>query len=181
VDVNLVRRAQSGDREAFEMLAESVLDRSYAIATLILHDASLAEDATQEMLIRAWRSITRLRDSERFDGWLRQILVHACIDVARTQRHARSELALPDQLTDPDDLAAVAAERDALSRAYCTLTPVHRAAFVLRHFDGCSVAEVANALNIPVGTAKSRIHYAEQTVAHAMESDTDWVPQGGVA
>ena len=91
MSADLVRLARDGDRMAFEALAESNLDRLYATAALILHDRTLAEDAVQETLIRAWRSLPRLRDPERYEPWLQRVLVHACIDVARGERHRRTE------------------------------------------------------------------------------------------
>jgi RNA polymerase sigma-70 factor, ECF subfamily len=181
MNAQLVRLAQHGDRAAFETLAAVGLDRLYATAALILHDRTLAEDAVQETLLRAWRSLPRLRDAERYEAWLRRVLVHACIDAARAERHRRSEQELPALLADGDDFEARTADRDAVARAYAVLSPEHRAAFVLRHYQGRSVAEVADALHVPLGTAKSRIHYAEQAMARAMDADTRWATQGGVA
>ena len=181
MSTELVRLAQRGDRGAFETLAEEALDRLYATAELILHDRTMAEDAVQETLVRAWRSLPRLRDADRYEAWLRQVLVHACTDTARGERHRRTEQALPNILADRGDLETDAAERDAVARAFDTLSPDHRAAFVLRHHYGHSVAEVADALHVPLGTAKSRIHYAEQAMARAMDADARCASLGGVA
>ena len=178
---SLVELARNGDRDAFEALAGRAIDRLYATASLILHDRTLAEDAVQETLIRAWRSLPRLRDADRFDGWLRQVLVHACMDAARGEKHRRTEHELPLDIPDGTDVAAASADRDAISRAFATLSAEHRAAFVLRHHDGYPVAQVAHALGIPLGTAKSRIHYAEQAMARAMDADARWAPEGGMA
>jgi RNA polymerase sigma-70 factor (ECF subfamily) len=181
VTAQVVRQAQHGDRAAFEALAEAALDRLYATAVLIVHDRTLAEDAVQETLVRAWRSLPDLRDPERFEPWLRRVLVHACIDTARAARHPRAERELPSALPDGTDLENEAADRDALERAFATLTPAHRAAFVLRHYYGHSVQEVADALHVRLGTAKSRIHYAELAMARAMNADDRWATVGGVA
>jgi RNA polymerase sigma-70 factor (ECF subfamily) len=86
VQPELVDRARHGDHGAFEVLIAAAVDRLYGAATLILHDRTLAEEAVQETMIRAWRDLPRLRDAERFDAWLRRILVHACMDVARSER-----------------------------------------------------------------------------------------------
>lgn len=177
----LVRMAQGGSSPAFEDLVARRIDRLHATASLILHDRSLGEDAVQEALVRAWRSLPGLRDPERFDAWLRRLLVHACIDLARSTRHQRNEAELPGTLADRADHASALADRDAVERAFARLTRSHRAAFVLRHYLGHSVAEVAEALEVPLGTAKSRLHYAEQAMAAAMEADARWAPEGGVA
>ena len=67
---DLVERAKHGDREAFGQLAAGEVDRLHAIARLVLRDADLAHDAVQEALVRAWRQLPKLRDVERFDGWM---------------------------------------------------------------------------------------------------------------
>jgi RNA polymerase sigma-70 factor, ECF subfamily len=181
MSVELVQRARAGDQAAFEALAESVADRLYVTAALVLRDRTLAEDAVQEALIRTWRSLPRLRDPARFDAWQRRILVHACMDLAHREQHRRTEQELPDTLVADVDIEAVAVTRDAVSGAFAMLTPSHRAAFVLRHYFGHSVAEVADALHVPLGTAKSRIHYAEQAMARAMEGAGGPAVLGGVA
>ena len=75
-----------GDREAFGMLVNLTSDRMYAIATRILRDSHLAEDALQSTLITAWRELPRLRDPDRFEAWVRRLLVHACYAEARRRR-----------------------------------------------------------------------------------------------
>jgi RNA polymerase sigma-70 factor (ECF subfamily) len=177
----LIRLAQHGDRAAFETLAEGVLDHLYAAATLLLHDPILAQDAVQEALVRAWRSLPRLRDPERFAPWLRRLLVHTCIDAARSERRHRGEHELPLMLADPANIELEMADRDEVACAFAALSPQHRAALVLRHYYGHSVAEVADALHVPVGTAKSRIHYAERALVHALDADSRWAGAGGIA
>jgi RNA polymerase sigma-70 factor (ECF subfamily) len=181
LDPQRVRHAQGGDQVAFGQLVEAELDRLYAMAVLVLHDPTLAEDAVQETLVRAWRSLPRLRDPDLFEAWLRRVCVHACIDAARAERHRRTERELPLEMPGAADLETMTAERDSVTRAFLTLSCAHRAAFVLRHYYGHSVAEVADALHVPLGTAKSRIHYAEQAMARAMDADAAWATVGGAA
>jgi RNA polymerase sigma-70 factor (ECF subfamily) len=180
MSVDLVRLAQQGDRRAFENLVAGRIDRMYASAALILHDRHWGEDATQEALVRAWRSLPKLRDPDRFDGWLRQVLVHACIDTARRTKHHRSDHELPMELAADEQLESAVADRDALGRAFATLSIDHRAVFVLRHYFGHSVPELADALKIRLGTAKSRLHYAEKAMAAAMNAEQQPLAEGGV-
>jgi RNA polymerase sigma-70 factor (ECF subfamily) len=175
-----VRLAQAGDRRAFQELVEHRLGRLYATAALVLHDRTLAEDAVQEALVRAWRGLPRLRDPERFEGWLRSVLVHACMDAARNAKHHRSEVALGEDIRADGSFEATVADRDEVERAFASLPIRQRAAFVLRHYLGYSVPDVADALDIPLGTAKSRLHHAERAMAAAMEA-TDPLPEGGMA
>ena len=82
----LVERARQGEREAFNVLAASIVDRLYALARLILRDADRAEDATQETLVRCWRDLPTLRDVGRFDAWLHRLLIRAINDEFRSKR-----------------------------------------------------------------------------------------------
>ena len=177
----LVRRAQTGDADAFEALLAPRLDRLYGLAALIVHDRALGEDAVQVAMVRAWQSLPGLRDPERFEAWLRRVLVRSCLDAARSVRHERAVRELPIGLAGHDDVANGVANRDAVERAFASLTTDHRAAFVLRHYLGHTVEEVADALHIPLGTAKSRLHYAEQAMAAGIDADSRLVARGGVA
>ena len=85
VDRQLVIRAREGDHDAFARLAAASIGRLNGIARLILHDYGLAEDAVQESLVEAWRSLRGLRDPDRFDPWLNRILVRACQDARRRE------------------------------------------------------------------------------------------------
>ncbi len=177
----LAVRAQHGDTDAFEALVTASADRWYATASLILHDRSRAEDAVQETMIRAWRDLPRLRDPERWDAWARRILVHACLDLARSDRHRRTEVPLEADVASSADPARETADRDAVSGAFTALTPEHRAILVLRHYLGHSVPEVADALGIPLGTAKSRLSRAEAAMRAVLGPDGDPVEEGGTA
>src|SRR3954452_24302227 len=83
---DLVIGAQSGDQEAFAALVHMTSDRMYALAVRILRDNVLAEDALQGALITVWRQLPTLRDPDRFEAWVRRVLVHACYAEARRRR-----------------------------------------------------------------------------------------------
>jgi RNA polymerase sigma-70 factor (ECF subfamily) len=168
----LVDLARRGDEEAFADLARAVGDRLMAIAFRILRDADRAEDAVQQALVTAWRDLPSLRDDDRFDAWMRRILVRACYaEAKRHRRFAANVRLLP---TDPpargDDYASIR-DRDQIERGFRRLSPEHRAIFVLHHYLGLSLAEVAVELDIPMGTVKSRLHYAKSTLRAAIEAD----------
>jgi RNA polymerase sigma-70 factor (ECF subfamily) len=161
VDRDLVERARSGDREAFAVLVHQVSDSLYTVAHRILRDTGLAEDALQNALVLAWRRIPHLRDADRFEAWIHRILVHACYDESQRTRSWRSNVRiLPiGGPSTPDDTDAIA-DRDELERAYRRLPIEQRAVFVLHHYVGLPLVEVAELLGIPAGTARSRLHYA---------------------
>jgi RNA polymerase sigma-70 factor (ECF subfamily) len=167
----LVERARSGDRDAFAVLALGAVDRLYAIARLVLRDADLAEDATQEALVRAWTGLPRLRDAERFDAWLYRLVVRSCADVGRSRRRWRSEVTLlPRESAEPDGSSGLA-DRDQLERGLRRLNDAQRTILVLHFYVGLSSSETADALEIPVGTAKSRLHYAIDALRAALAAE----------
>jgi RNA polymerase sigma-70 factor (ECF subfamily) len=166
----LIVAAQRGDQAAFASLAALEIDRLHAIATLILRDMDLAQDAVQEALIRCWRQIRSLRDIGSFDGWLRRILIRAVADEAsRRRRFAASVQML--RVEPHDDRAPAIAEREQLERAFARLSVEHRAVVVLRHYADLPLAEVAEILGIPLGTTKSRYHYAMAGLRAALEAE----------
>ena len=178
--LELVERAQRGEREAFAALVGMISDRMYALAARILRDSDLAEDALQSALLTAWRQLPTLRDPDRFEAWVRRLLVHACYAEARRRRAwAANVRVLPiDGPAGPDMLISVA-DRDALDRAFRRLTIEQRAVFVLHHHVGLPLVEVADTLGIPAGTARSRLHYATRTLRAAVEADAAPVQSQG--
>ena len=171
MDRGLVEAAQRGDHGAFEALAIGAADRLYTIARLILRDTHLAEDAVQEALVHAWRDLPRLRDPERFDAWLRRLLVNACADQGRHRRRWSAEIQIVRAEPAMNDATGSMADRDQLERGFRRLKPEQRAAVVLHFYLGLTLAEVAESLGIPEGTAKSRLHYATETLRAALDAD----------
>ena len=172
VDRDLVEQARRGDREAFAVLVHQVSDSLYAVAHRILRDSGLAEDALQNALVLAWRRIPHLREPERFEAWIHRILVHACYDESQRARHWTANVrVLPiDGPTTPDGTAAVA-DRDELERAFRRLPIDQRAVFVLHHYLGLPLVEIAEMLEIPAGTARSRLHYATRGLRDALTAE----------
>jgi RNA polymerase sigma-70 factor (ECF subfamily) len=171
VQTELVEQARRGDREAFGVLAGRAVDRLYGIARTILRDAELAEDATQEALVRAWRDLPSLRDVERFDAWLYRLVVRACADVGRHRRRWRAEITVLHAEPAEADSASELADRDQLERGLRRLTDAQRTILVMNFYLGLSPTETADALEIPVGTVKSRLHYAIEALRAAIAAD----------
>ena len=171
MQAELVDRARSGDREAFGILAGGAVDRLYAIARMILRDTELAEDATQEAFARAWRDLPTLRDVERFDAWLYRLIVRSCADIGRHRRRWRSEITVMRSEPSEPDRTSELADRDQLERGLLRLTDEHRTVLALNVYLGLSPTEMAEALEIPVGTARSRLHYAIQALRAAVSAD----------
>jgi RNA polymerase sigma-70 factor, ECF subfamily len=181
VDRDLVEAAQHGDEAAFVALIHPRAPRLLAMAHRIVRYGDLAEDCLQDALVLAWRDLRGLRDADRFDAWLRRLVVNRCIRQASRERRRTSRLReLPlDGAAGPDDIAAVAV-REQLERGFDRLQPVQRATLVLHHFVGYSPAEIAETLGIPPGTAKSRLHNAHRALRAALEADARLSAAGGV-
>jgi RNA polymerase sigma-70 factor, ECF subfamily len=180
VDRDLVERARKGDREAFAVLVHQVSDGLYAVAWRILRDSSLAEDALQNALVLAWRRLPKLRDPDRLEAWINRILVHACYDESqRTKSWRTSVTVLPIDLPGARDDSSTIADRDELERAYRQLTVEQRAVFVLHHYVGLPLVEVAELLGIPAGTARSRLHYAIAGLRLALTAESEPIAREG--
>jgi RNA polymerase sigma factor (sigma-70 family) len=170
---DLAERARAGDHDAFSALVDGSIGRLYAVACLILRDRDRAHDAVQEAMIAAWRDIRGLRDPDRVDAWFRRLVVRACYRQAkREQRRSVVELRvvtdMPPIVPGPE-LSVV--DRDRLERGFARLGPEHRAVLVLTHYLGLPHGEVADALDIPTGTVKSRLNRATAAMRAALEAD----------
>jgi RNA polymerase sigma-70 factor (ECF subfamily) len=169
---DLVQRAMAHDHEAFSELVRLSIDKLFAIAQLILSDADRAQDATQETLILAWRDIASLRDPDRFEAWLRRLLVNACY---REANRARRRWSLERDVTaiDPGtpDASRLVADRDELERAFKRLAPDQRILLVLHYYVGLPLQETADALGLPIGTVKSRLHRSTQALRSRLDAD----------
>jgi RNA polymerase sigma-70 factor (ECF subfamily) len=172
MDLALVEAARSGDEEAFASIVRGSADRLFAVAHRILRDVGRAEDAVQQTLVTAWRELPALRDIDRFEAWIHRILVNACYTEAkRASNWSANVMALPmDGPATPDPTAEVVT-RDALDRGFGRLPAEQRAAFVLHHYLGWSVGEIAESLGVPTETIRSRLRYATSTLRAALDAD----------
>jgi RNA polymerase sigma-70 factor (ECF subfamily) len=172
MDTDLVTRAQHGDEEAFASLAVAVGDRLHSVAHRILRDLDLAEDATQQALLSIWRDLPQLRDPARFDAWSYRLLVRACYAEGRKERHWTPNLRLlPSDEPMQVDGSSTVIDRDQLERGFRRLSIDHRAVVVLHHYLDWPLDRVADALGIPAGTARSRLHHAMRGLRAALDAD----------
>ncbi len=157
---DLVERARAGDHTAFAILARTGFGRMYGAAKLILRDQYAAEDAVQEALLLAWRHVATIRDPDAWDVWMYRLTVRACYRLARA-RGAREVRELHVSLDRPEpmtDFTGIVAERDRIMAALTALPLEQRAVIVLHFYVDLSMVHAAAVLDVPVGTAKSRLH-----------------------
>jgi RNA polymerase sigma-70 factor (ECF subfamily) len=177
----LVLRAMHGDEEAFDALVGRIGDSMHSVARRILRDTNLAQDATQQALLDAWRHLPTLRDPDRFEAWTHRLLVRACYAEAKRERRQRGNLTLlSDERSDPDSSARLAT-RDQLDRGFRQLSVEHRTVVVLVHYLGLTPAEAADRMGTPAGTARSRLHYALLQLRSIFEADARLATARGTA
>ncbi|HET9851707.1 MAG TPA: RNA polymerase sigma factor [Candidatus Limnocylindrales bacterium] len=170
---DLVIRARGGDRDAFSELAARSIGRLTAVARMILRDEYAAQDAVQEAFIQAWRSLPGLRDADKFEAWMRRLLVRACFSSYRRSKRVET---LEIRLTPVDEPATGGHERDLdihdqIERGLAKLPKDLRAVVVLVYYLDLPLADAAQAMGVPLGTVKSRLSRATQALRAAIDAD----------
>jgi RNA polymerase sigma factor (sigma-70 family) len=172
----LVDRARNGDLDAFSQLVKASLGRLTGVANLILRDSDRAQDAVQDALFMAWRDLRALRDPDAWDAWLHRLTVRACYKVARKERR-RSQIevhAIPDPgSAGAPDTSTDVVDRDWLGRELSRLDLDQRAVLVLHYYLDLPVSQVADILDIPYGTAASRLHRGLESMRSSMRRDDE--------
>ena len=153
-----IERARAGDDAAYRWLLGQYRARVVRLAAHVLRGGGDAEDAAQEAFVRAFQRLPSFRGSGRFSAWLFTLTVRLCLDRRRSARFTRelSADAAPDAVSpaaSPDTRLLIEALLDQLS-------PSMRAALVLREIEGFEYDEIAQMLQIPVGTIRSHLHAA---------------------
>ncbi len=163
-DLNLVRRSQQGDTRTFGELVRRHQDRVYNLALRMTADRDLAADVTQDAFLRAFRSLPKLRQPERFGSWLLKIVSNLSLDALA----ARSTVSLdalmeegdeflPVSGSDPADQIEGILSDEAVAAALKRVQPVYRQVLVLRHIEDLPYEQIAEILDIPLGTVKTRL------------------------
>lgn len=172
-EIELVTRAQSGERNAFNELvrihAQGVMNVIYRMCG----DAQIAEDAAQETFIQAWLHLASYRPQASLRSWLYRIAVNAATDMLRKEKrilpNALEDLHLQDPQLGPEALFFQEERTALVKKAILALPEASRAVLVLREYEGMSYHEIAEALGIPVGTVMSRLNYARKTLKDKLE------------
>jgi len=174
-------RSREGDVESFEKLIERYQKTAYNVALRMMRNEEDAKDATQEALIKAFRSIRSFRGESGFSTWLYRILVNTCKDELRKRRGNLVSLEqgrqteagfeaieLADETFAPEVVLESRTIRQTINEAIRTLPEQNRAAVVLRDVQGYSYEDIGAILGCPVGTVKSRINRGRQLLKEAL-------------
>lgn len=181
-EAELLRRARGGDTEAFGRLVEMHQDLVYGLVFRMVRDPSLAEELTQDTFVKAFRRLDSFRGEARFTTWLYRIAVNVCHDqrgsAAARNRGRETSLDAPETGSLDPRASQALPDEDLESREIANLfqagvnalEPKYRAAFLLRHQEGLSYAEIAAVLEISENNAKVRVHRAREMVLEALRS-----------
>ena len=190
-DRELVRAAVDGDSEAFDGLYRKYRERVYRVAFRVLHHREDALEATQDVFIKVYRALARFDPAARFFTWIYRIAMNQAIDTIRRRKIRREQVFEEDFVGDeraaaaprgdsraPDPVASLVQGevRDRVEAALSGLSEKHRAVFLLYSFEELGYTEIAEVLEIPLGTVMSRLFYARREIKNQLP--VDWDPGG---
>jgi RNA polymerase sigma-70 factor (ECF subfamily) len=175
-DLDLVMKANSGDRQALDALVERHAPRVQRLAAQLVVDLEDARDAAQESLVKLCTRLRQFRGEAQFGTWLHRLVVNTCRDLAARQRLRRTEpldvdIGPGDDDSDPSRLAALAEVRRDLAEALSRLSVDQRAVVVLRDAAGLSYEEISRVARMPVGTVKSYVHRGRGRLRSLLEEE----------
>jgi len=168
----LVREAQNGDLPAFERLYRENVRKVFGLCFRLSQDASLAEELTQEVFVKAWRKLSTFRGESAFSSWLYPMAVNVALSERRSRRRRDARIVPveePERMEPVPGTPKPEAGFD-LERALATLPPGARAVFVLHDVEGRTHEEIAALLNLAAGTSKAQLHRARRLLREALES-----------
>jgi RNA polymerase sigma-70 factor, ECF subfamily len=173
-EIELVTQAQDGDRNAFSELVSIHAQGVRNVIFRMCGDAHVAEDAAQETFIQAWIHLSSYRPHTSLRSWLYRIAVNAATDMLRKEKrilpNALEDFELKDPQPGPEAVFARGERTALVQKSVLSLPDASRAVLVLREYEGMSYHEIADALDIPVGTVMSRLNYARKLLKDKLES-----------
>ena len=172
-ETELIIRAKNGDRNAFGELVCIHVEGVRNVIYRMCGDARIAEDAAQETFIQAWLHLSSYRPQASIRSWLYRIAVNAATDMLRKEKRilpgALEDLPLRDPQPGPEALTSQGERTALIQNAVLALPDACRTVLVLREYEGLSYLEIAETLNIPVGTVMSRLNYARKLLRDRLE------------
>lgn len=174
----ILARARQGDDEAFQVLVERHSRSVFRLAFRLTGNEQDAEDVVQESFLRAYRQLGRFEARANFGTWIYRITANCSVDLIRARQSRRDQSrgepiddagpALADDLPGPDRLAASAEIERRVAAAMNGLSPLERAAFALRHYEGRSIDEIGRTLGLRTSAAKHSVFRAVKKLRVAL-------------
>lgn len=181
-EADLLRRAQSGNREALEQLIVLHEHRIFALALRMTGNVADAQDAVQETFIRLHLGVGKIDAGRGAGPWLGAVAVNACHDIGRRRQRSRlvpmaaAEIEIPDSMPDPERRLSGRESEECLRDGLATLPEKERAALLLREMQGLSTAEVAHALGSSEVTVRSQISSARLKLRRFFQRREEVIP-----
>ena len=172
-EILLISRARGGDREAFGALVEQYRDNVYRLAYRMCGNAYDADEAAQEAFVAAWRALPNFRGDAKFSTWLYRLTTNAAIDVMRREKRHQTVgdgemVDVADDADSPQETVERTEQQEAVQKALSTLSEEYREVLLLRYMEELDYAEIAEVLQLPSGTVKSRINRAKAALKAAL-------------
>jgi RNA polymerase sigma-70 factor (ECF subfamily) len=165
-EASWVRGARQGDRTSFERLYRRHVGRVHGLCLRLTRNAAEAEEMTQEVFVRAWSHMDRIRDAAHFAAWLRTVATNLAINERRSLARWGAPQELPDE-PPARDLPLPGASAD-LEDAIRELPPSARTIFVLHDVYGFKHREIARMTGLQTGTTKAQLHRARRRLREAL-------------
>ena len=182
-----VEAARQGDQSAFEQLVHLYEKRVLALTTRMCKNPADAEEAAQEAFLSAWQGLPFFRGDASFSTWLYRLASNACVDLLRREGRRQSaagpslndeevQLEVPDTAPSPQEQAERSELRQQIEAGLQALTPDHRQVLLLREMHQLSYDEIAQTLDVDVGTVKSRINRGRKQLRNFLLSSGNFSP-----
>jgi RNA polymerase sigma-70 factor (ECF subfamily) len=170
-DLDLVDQARAGDKAAFEQLYRANVGRIYALCLRISANSLRAQELTQDAFVRAWEMLGTFRGESAFSSWLYRLAVNVALLDLRSQRRRTARVLVTNDLSfyDKEEKMAMPENEIDLENAIAALPPQARAIFVLHDVEGYQHDEIAELMELSVGTSKSQLHRARKLLREALE------------
>ena len=172
-EAELIMRAQHGERNAFSELVCLHARGVFNVVYRMCGDSLIAEDAAQETFLRAWQNLASYRPQTSLRNWLYRIAFNAGTDMLRKEKRILpsdiEDLPLADERPGPESQTSQRERAALVQKAVLSLPEASRAVLVLKEYEGMSYREIADALDIPLGTVMSRLNYARKLLKEKLE------------
>ena len=188
---DIVEKSKNRDNKAFQILFELFYEDTYRTSYMITRDLALAEDATQDAFLKAFKKLDTLRESKKFGSWVKAIAARSALDILRKRKrltmiediteYPQDDYMFNTPLSLPETEAEVKELRLQLKKAIYSLNTIHRQVIIMKYYLNLDTREMSEVLDLPIGTIKSRLHRALKKLEKSLKPTyADIEKEGGL-